>query len=83
MLVDPLGRETQALLLPVLQVGGVQWKPGVVIYTMFYTRLLYNTTRIHCTPLPLHPPLPSIHSQCWTADESMVMSSSPGYISNR
>ena len=24
---------------------------------MLYTSLLYNTTPIHCTPLPLHPPV--------------------------
>ena len=35
---------------------GVQWKQGVVIYMMLYTSLLYDTTPIHCTPLPLHPP---------------------------
>ena len=35
---------------------GVQWKQGVVIYMTLYTSLLYNTTPIHCTPLPLHPP---------------------------
>ena len=35
---------------------GVQWKQGVGIY-MIYTSLLYNTTPIHCTPLPLHPPV--------------------------
>ena len=27
------------------------------MYMMLYTSLLYNTTPIHCTPLPLHPPL--------------------------
>ena len=36
---------------------GVQWKQGVVNYMMLCTILLYNTTPIHCTPLPLHPPL--------------------------
>ena len=39
---------------------GVQWKRGVVFCTMLCTSLLYNTTPIHCTPLPLHPPLQSI-----------------------
>ena len=34
---------------------GVQWKQGVVIYMMLYTIILYYTTPIHCTPLPLHP----------------------------
>ena len=34
--------------------GGVQWKQGVVV---LYTCLPYNTTPIHCTPLPLHPPV--------------------------
>ena len=36
---------------------GVQWKQGVVICMMLYTSLFYNTTPIHCTPLPLHPPV--------------------------
>ena len=36
---------------------GVQWKQGVVIYVVLYTSLLYNATSIHCTPLPLHPPV--------------------------
>ena len=39
---------------------GVQWKQGVVVYMTLYTSLLYNTTPIHCTPDPLHPPLQSI-----------------------
>ena len=42
--------------------GGVQWKQGVVNYMMLYTILLCNITPIHCTPLPLHPPLQSIQS---------------------
>ena len=36
---------------------GVQWKQGVVIYMMLYTSLFYNTTPIHCTPVPLYPPV--------------------------
>ena len=36
---------------------GVQWKQGVDTYMMLYTSLLCNTTPIHCTPLPLHPPV--------------------------
>ena len=36
---------------------GVQWKQGVVIYIMLYTSSLYSTTPIHCTSLPLHPPV--------------------------
>ena len=39
---------------------GVQWKQGVVVYVVLCTILLCNTTPIHCTPLPLHSPLPSI-----------------------
>ena len=35
---------------------GMQWKQGVVIYMTLYTSLLYNTTPIHCTPDPQHPP---------------------------
>ena len=41
---------------------GVQWKQGVVNYLILYTILLYNTTPIHCTPDPLHPPLQNIHN---------------------
>ena len=33
---------------------GVQWKQGVVICMVWYTIWLYDTTPIHCTPLPLH-----------------------------
>ena len=47
------------LKLYILQ-RGVQWKQGVVIEMMLYTSLLYNTTPIHCTLLPLHPPLMNI-----------------------
>ena len=36
---------------------GVQWKQGVVICMMLHTSLLYDTTPIQCTPLPLHPPV--------------------------
>ena len=43
---------------------GVQWKQGVVIHMMLYTSLLYITTQIHCTPLPLHPPVMNTHIQC-------------------
>ena len=39
----------------------VQWKQGVVIYEMLYTNSLYNTTPIHCTPLPLHTPVMNTH----------------------
>ena len=35
----------------------VQWKQGVVICMVFYTVLLYNTTPIHCTPIPLNHPV--------------------------
>ena len=45
--------------LKILQ-RGVQWKQGVVIYLTWYTSLLYDTTPIHCPPLPLHPPVMSI-----------------------
>ena len=45
-----------AQLLYILQ-RGVQWTQGVVICIMLYTMLLYNTTPIHCTRLPLHPPV--------------------------
>ena len=49
----------QTMLIVMIQLyvpqRGVQWKQGVVMYTMLYTSLIYNTTPIHCTPLPLHP----------------------------
>ena len=45
----------QQLVLYIPQ-RGVQWKQGVVIYMTLYTSLLYNTTPIHRTPDPLHPP---------------------------
>ena len=41
---------------------GVQWKQGVVIHMTLYTSLLHNTTPIHCTPDPLHPPLQSVQT---------------------
>ena len=34
---------------------GVQWKQGVVTYMILHTSLLYSTTPINCTHLPLHP----------------------------
>ena len=40
---------------------GVQWTQGVVIYMTLSTSCLCNTTPIHFTPDPLHPPLQSIH----------------------
>ena len=54
-----LGRRVFVVLY-ILQ-RGVQWKQGVVICMVLYIILLCNTTPIHCTPLPLHPPLQSIH----------------------
>ena len=36
---------------------GVQRKQGVVICMLLCTSLLYDTTPIHCTPLPPHPPV--------------------------
>ena len=38
---------------------GVQWKQGAVICMLLCTSSLYDTTPIHCTPLPLHPPVMS------------------------
>ena len=35
----------------------MQWKQGVVIYTMSCTSLLYSIIPIHCTPPPTAPPL--------------------------
>ena len=40
---------------------GVQWKQGLVVYIISWAVLLYNTTPIHCTPLPLHPPVMNTH----------------------
>ena len=42
---------------------GVQRKQGVGNYMMSYTSLLYNATPIHCTPLPLHPPVMNAHTR--------------------
>ena len=39
---------------------GVQWKQGVVVQIRLYTVLVYNTSPIHCTSLPLHPPLRNV-----------------------
>ena len=52
-------RNVFVLSLYILQ-RGVQWKQGVVICMVLYASLLCNTTPIHCTPHPLHPPLQSI-----------------------
>ena len=40
----------------------MQWKQGVVVHIISQAVLLYNTTPIHCTPLPLHPPVMNIQS---------------------
>ena len=56
----------QPLLLKIHR-RGVQWKQGVVIYMMLYTSLSYNTTPIHCTPLPLHPPSSEYPPASWCA----------------
>ena len=50
----------QSIILKIQQ-RGAQWKQGVVIYMMLYTSLLCNTTPIHCTRLPLHPPVMNTH----------------------
>ena len=52
----PLGRLRQPPAVKIQQ-RGVQWKQGVVIYIMSCTVSLHNANPIHCTPLPLHPPL--------------------------
>jgi len=36
---------------------GVQWKQGVMMFSMLHTLLLRNATPNHYTPIPLHPPL--------------------------
>ena len=58
--------EAEPALVYILQ-RGVQWKQGVVVYIVLYTVSLYNTTPIHCTPHPLHPPLQSIHLEAPTS----------------
>jgi hypothetical protein len=40
-----------------IQQRGVQWKQGVVVDIMSCVISAHNTTPIHCTPFPLHPPL--------------------------
>ena len=54
--------KAEAATLYILQ-RGVQWKHGVVIRVVLYTILLYNTIPIHCTPLPLHPPVMNTHTR--------------------
>ena len=39
--------------------GGAVEKQGVVVYIILHIALLNNTTPIHCTSLPLHPPVMS------------------------
>ena len=58
-----VGNRSPYPLLSTFCKGGVQWKQGVVVYMTLYTSLLYNITPIHCTHLPLHPPLLSIHTR--------------------
>ena len=48
----------------------VQWKQGVVLYMMLCTLLLYDTTPIHCTPLPLHPPVMNTQARPTSAGSS-------------
>ena len=67
-------RQGRSLYIPQRR---VQWKQGVVIYMTLYTSLLYNTTPIHCTPDPLHPPLQSIHSHPLTGLEHFVVRRCP------
>ena len=40
---------------------GVQLKQGAVICMLLFTSLLYDTSPIHCTPLPLHLPAMNTH----------------------
>ena len=42
---------------------GAQRRQGVVSCMVLCTILLCNTTPIHCTPLPLHPPVMNTHKQ--------------------
>ena len=55
----PARRTAHGSVSPRLKIHqrGVQWKQGVVTCMVLCTSLLYNTTPIHCTPLPLHPPV--------------------------
>ena len=51
-------------------IKGVQWKQGVVIYMLLSTTLLYNTTPIRCTPLPLQPPVMNTQPSCILINDS-------------
>ena len=42
--------------------GGCSGNRCVVVYMLLHASLSYNTTPIHCTPDPLHPPLQSIQT---------------------
>ena len=53
--------------------NGLQWKQGVVNYPMLYTMLLYHTTPIHCTPLPLHPPVMNTQLSPWFLGTSTLV----------
>ena len=55
----PPERKRPAVYIPQ---RGVQWKQGVVMYMTLCASLLHNTTQIHGTPDPLHPPLQSIQA---------------------
>ena len=61
---------------------GVQWKQGVVVYIILCVVLLYGTTPIHCTPLPLHPPLQSIQTTEGAASSPVVYFNVEIHISN-
>ena len=51
---------TTSIFLHSAKGGAVEAGCSVLYGAMYY--LLHNTTPVHCTPLPLHPPLQSI--QC-------------------
>jgi len=40
----------------------VQWKQGVVMFSMLHTLLLHHATPSHYTPIPLHPPLMNLQA---------------------
>ena len=52
-----LGYDTYNTTNTYIPQRGVQWKQGVMMCMLLYASLLYDTTPIHCTPLPLHPPV--------------------------
>jgi len=53
-----------------IQQRRVQWKEGVVMFSILHTLSLHNATPNHYTPIPLHPPLLNTQDRLAPAAES-------------